>query len=133
MSYETIKFLKQGSVGVIQLNRPERMNAVIEEMYREIQDVLKSAQDAGDIRSLILTGSVLKKGDVVKQAFCAGADLKKHSSGERIRPEASLHPAGSRNNQTALRIFKTDHCRGKWSGKGSRGGNGAKLRLYVYG
>jgi len=83
MSYDTIKFLKQGSVGVIQLNRPERMNAVIEEMYREIQDVLKSAQDSGDIRSLILTGSVLKKGDVVKQAFCAGADLKKHSSGER--------------------------------------------------
>lgn len=83
MNYETIRFLKEGSVGIIQLNRPERMNAVIEEMYQEIQDVLKSARDNQDIRSLILTGSVLKKGETVKQAFCAGADLKKHSSGDR--------------------------------------------------
>ena len=87
MSYETIRYLKDGSVGTIQLNRPERMNAVIEEMYREIQDALNVSQGDGDIRSLILTGSVLRKGDVAKQAFCAGADLKKHSSGERTPAE----------------------------------------------
>lgn len=83
MNYETIKFLREGPVGTIQLNRPERMNAVIEEMYEEIQHALALAQDDEAIRSLILTGCALKKGDVVKQAFCAGADLKKHSSGER--------------------------------------------------
>jgi enoyl-CoA hydratase len=83
MNYDTVEYAEDGSLGIIKLNRPERMNAVIEEMYLEIQDVLGRARDDAAIRVLILTGSVLKKGDVEKQAFCAGADLKKHSTGER--------------------------------------------------
>jgi len=83
MDYDTIEFLREGFLGIIRLNRPERMNAVIEEMYLEIQEVLETSKADDTIRVLILTGSVLKKGDVEKQAFCAGADLKKHSSGER--------------------------------------------------
>ena len=82
MSYNTITYTRDGRVGIIRLNRPERMNAVNEEMYRELQDVLRVSSDDG-IRSLVLTGSVLKKGNSEKQAFCAGADLKKHASGER--------------------------------------------------
>ena len=81
--YSTIIFEKNENIGIIKLNRPERMNAVIEEMYIEIQDVLKKAENDNDIRVLILTGSVLKKDGKEKQAFCAGADLKKHSAGER--------------------------------------------------
>lgn len=83
MDYDTIEFLREGFLGIIRLNRPERMNAVIEEMYLEIQEVLETSRADDTIRVLILTGSVLKRGDVEKQAFCAGADLKKHSSGER--------------------------------------------------
>jgi len=83
MNYDTVEYAEDGSLGIIKLNRPERMNAVIEEMYLEIQDVLGRARDDAAIRVVILTGSVLKKGDVEKQAFCAGADLKKHSTGER--------------------------------------------------
>jgi enoyl-CoA hydratase len=83
MNFTTIEYLTDGNIGIIRLNRPERMNAVIEEMYLEIQDALKCAHSDDAIRALILTGSVLKKGDVKKQAFCAGADLKRHSSGAR--------------------------------------------------
>jgi len=83
MKYETIKYIKEGPIGIIRLNRPERMNAVIEEMYSEIQDVLALAGGDSAIRVLIITGSVLNKGIVEKQAFCAGADLKKHATGER--------------------------------------------------
>ena len=83
MSYDTIEYQVEDNLGILKLNRPERMNAVIEEMYEEIQEVLRLAGANEQIRVLILTGSVLKKGDVLKQAFCAGADLKKHSSGER--------------------------------------------------
>jgi enoyl-CoA hydratase len=32
---------------------------------------------------LVITGSILKKDNREKQAFCAGADLKEHSSGKR--------------------------------------------------
>jgi len=87
MDFETIRYLREGPVGLIQLNRPERMNAVIEEMYLEIQSALRDAQGDGEVRSLILTGSVLKRDGVEKQAFCAGADLKKHASGARTHAQ----------------------------------------------
>ncbi|MBI4775020.1 MAG: enoyl-CoA hydratase/isomerase family protein [Deltaproteobacteria bacterium] len=87
MTYETVAYSKQEGIGVLRLNRPERMNAVIEEMYIEIQDVLMHAQEDEEVRVLILTGSVLKKDGREKQAFCAGADLKKHSAGERTHQQ----------------------------------------------
>ncbi|MFH1437234.1 MAG: enoyl-CoA hydratase-related protein [Pseudomonadota bacterium] len=83
MGYETIKVETGGGVGIISLSRPERMNAVIEEMYVEIRGALDEARGNGEVRALILTGSSFMKGGVEKQAFCAGADLKKHAAGER--------------------------------------------------
>jgi len=83
MDYRSINVLTEGHVATIQLNRPEKMNAVSEEMYLELQDVLGRMRNDPDIRCLILTGSVLKRDGAEKQAFCAGADLKRHSSGER--------------------------------------------------
>lgn len=83
MSYRTIIFSKDENIGIIKLNRPERMNAVIEEMYLEIQDVLESCMNDNSLRAIVLTGSVLIKNDTEKQAFCAGADLKEHSEGKR--------------------------------------------------
>ena len=83
MKYVTIESTRTNNVMIIRLNRPDRMNAVNETMYREIQDVLQKTVSDNEIRSLVITGSVLKKGAVEKQAFCAGADLKEHSSGTR--------------------------------------------------
>lgn len=83
MTFKTIKYDADGSVGVISLNRPERMNAVIEQMYQEIQEALSLAEKDDRIRAIILTGSEFEKNGNIKQAFCAGADLKKHSTGER--------------------------------------------------
>ena len=87
MGYETIQYTCEGHTGILRLNRPERMNAVIEEMYLEIQDALNVAREDVNVRVLILTGSVLKRGDVEKQAFCAGADLKKHDTGDRTHSQ----------------------------------------------
>jgi enoyl-CoA hydratase len=83
VNYETIESTRTNNVMIIRLNRPDRMNAVNETMYREIQDVLKRSESDSEIRSLIITGSVLKRGTIKKQAFCAGADLKEHASGTR--------------------------------------------------
>ncbi len=83
MVFETVLYEKGDSIGVLRLNRPDRMNAVIEQMYLDIQSVLAKAREDDAVRVLILTGTVRKspKGD--KQAFCAGADLKKHGTGDR--------------------------------------------------
>ena len=83
MEYETIMYESKGGVGIIRLHRPERMNAVIEEMYLEIRRALNEARADRNVRALILTGSSFVKDGKEKQAFCAGADLKKHAAGER--------------------------------------------------
>jgi enoyl-CoA hydratase len=83
MDFSTIELMRDGPVATIRLNRPERMNAVIEAMYLEIQEALATLRDDARIRSVILTGSVLIRDGVEKQAFCSGADLKQHSSASR--------------------------------------------------
>ena len=87
MNYNTIQVHRDGPVVTIQLNRPERMNAVNEEMYTEIQDELGRASGDPEVRCLILTGAVLERNGIAKQAFCAGADLKKHAAGERSQDQ----------------------------------------------
>ncbi len=87
MDFTTIKYHSSDGIGIITLNRPERMNAVIEEMYQEIKEALQAAHEDLDVRVLIISGSSFIKNGTLKQAFCAGADLKKHSAGERSPEE----------------------------------------------
>lgn len=86
MEYATLLYRAVGHTAVITLNRPERMNAVIEDMYREIETLLSIIKKDPDIRCLILTGTVREKDGQSRQIFCAGADLKEHAAGHR-RPE----------------------------------------------
>ena len=83
MAFETVLYERDGAIGILRLNRPERMNAVIEQMYLDIRAVLEEARKDDDVRVLILTGTVRKGPAGEKQAFCAGADLKKHAAGDR--------------------------------------------------
>ncbi len=87
MDYSTIKYELKDGILTLRLNRPERMNAVNEEMYFELTDLLQKHCEDGDVRVVILTGSVRVKNGKEKQAFCAGADLKKHSAGERTHAQ----------------------------------------------
>ncbi len=87
MNYSTIKYEIQDGILVLRLNRPDRMNAVNEEMYAELTHLLEKYREDNKVRAVILTGSVRIKDGVEKQAFCAGADLKKHSSGERTHAQ----------------------------------------------
>ena len=83
MNFETVIFEKSNNIGILKLHRPERMNAVIEQMYVDINSVLDIVESDDNINVLILTGCVWKREKGDKQAFCAGADLKKHSEGDR--------------------------------------------------
>jgi len=58
---------RQGGIGIITLNRPEKRNAISIEMRREISACLKDWQEAETIGMVIFTGS----GEV----FSAGFDL----------------------------------------------------------
>jgi enoyl-CoA hydratase len=83
MQFQTIRYETDGRVGIIRLHRPERMNAVIEQMYKELQSAFELAGDDDTIRAVVLTGTVWKRESGDKQAFCAGADLKAHAEGTR--------------------------------------------------
>jgi enoyl-CoA hydratase len=87
MNYSTIRYEINNGILILRLNRPERMNAVCEEMYSEMADLLQKYREDDHVRVVILTGSVRIKDDLEKQAFCAGADLKKHSAGERTHAQ----------------------------------------------
>ena len=65
---------RRGAVQWITINRPERRNALNEEVVRTIDAGIAQAVADRDCRAIVLTGA----GD---QAFCAGADLQKNVQG----------------------------------------------------
>jgi len=62
-----ILFTRHERVGVITLNRPERLNAFAGTMRIELVDALRAAADDTGIGALVITGA--------GRAFCAGADV----------------------------------------------------------
>ena len=66
MSYRTILITDNLPIRTVTLNRPERRNAMTQEMQTELIDVLEKT-GASDYRVLVLTGA--------GEAFCSGLDL----------------------------------------------------------
>jgi enoyl-CoA hydratase/carnithine racemase len=63
-------FLYQQSangVATIRLNRPERLNALTFEVYRELTDTFAALRDEPDVRVVVITGE--------GRAFCSGGDV----------------------------------------------------------
>ena len=68
MQYETLIVSKEGHLGVIQLNRPQALNALNTRMVTELIAALGEFEKDEEVRCLVLTGS--------EKAFSAGADIK---------------------------------------------------------
>lgn len=73
MAYETILYEMKDGIAEIRLNRPQRLNAVTQTLYDELNDALGVAEADRDARVVLLTGE--------GRAFCVGADLKEHKTG----------------------------------------------------
>ena len=65
----TIIVTREAPIATVQLNRPEVLNALSEELMDELVAALESLDNEADIRCIVLTGS--------EKAFAAGADIKK--------------------------------------------------------
>ncbi|MER0237450.1 enoyl-CoA hydratase [Fulvimarina sp. MAC8] len=81
MAYETIKSETRGRVGLITLNRPKAMNALSQQMMREICQAAEDFDTDGKVGAIVLTGT--------EKAFAAGADVKEMETYEYS--EAYLH------------------------------------------
>ena len=68
MSYETITYERRDAVGLITLNRPDRLNAWTPVMASEQADAIRTANDDDDVGAIVMTGA--------GRGFCAGADMR---------------------------------------------------------
>ena len=64
---DSVLYEKQGPVGVITLNRPERYNAVLPEVTDRLIELIKTVQEDTQVKAVVLTGA--------GKGFCAGADM----------------------------------------------------------
>ena len=64
-------FQKDGQIGRISLNRPEKMNAIDDDVPEQLQSAILEAENDPDIHVIILSG----KG----KAFCGGYDLSSYA------------------------------------------------------
>jgi enoyl-CoA hydratase/carnithine racemase len=67
MSYEQIRFEVQNGVGLLTLNRPERLNAWTYQMSGELADAIEYCNGSDHVGAMIITGE--------GRGFCAGADI----------------------------------------------------------
>ena len=82
MTYETILTDINGHVGIITLNRPDKLNALSTTLFREFEQALIAFERDDNVRVLLVTGAGEK-------AFSAGADIHEmvasQESGEPLR------------------------------------------------
>ena len=67
MSYETIQLEMRGAIGVLILNRPDRLNALNVQVAHDFKAAVSEALERG-ARVIVLTGA--------GRAFSAGGDLR---------------------------------------------------------
>src|SRR3990170_3936487 len=68
-SDEYVLFEVQDGVGIVTLNRPERLNAVNWEMAVRLVDLFRELRLRDEVRAIVLTGAG-------GRAFCAGGDVE---------------------------------------------------------
>ena len=67
LSPKSFLYEVRDSVGHITLNRPERLNALTFEVYRELTDAFAALRDEREVRAVVITGA--------GRAFCSGGDV----------------------------------------------------------
>lgn len=67
MENQAVLYSAENEIATITLNRPSSLNSMNETLVNELFSALQTAEDATDVRVIILTGN--------GRAFCAGGDL----------------------------------------------------------
>ena len=77
MSLETLLKERDGSVAIITLNRPEKMNALNSQLLGELAELLDQYENDSSVKVLVITGN--------GKAFCAGGDVNRDDKGDPLR------------------------------------------------
>lgn len=95
MDYEQIIAERHGRVGVVRLNRPERLNALTLQLVDELYDALERFNGDPEVGAIVLTGQ--------GRAFCAGLDIE---AWEGQVPAQQQEPASYRSQLRWMRIMR---------------------------
>ena len=74
----TVQVERQGSVGIVTLNRPDRINAINNEIRARLPEALRELEHDGSVHAIVLHGGAAR-------GFCAGADIS-----EKRAPETAI-------------------------------------------
>src|SRR5688500_9769371 len=86
---ETVLMEVSDGVAMLTLNRPDKLNALTQEMRRRYFDLLAECGERADVRVIVVTGA--------GRGFCAGGDVgelqtlqqgRYETAGEDMRPQA---------------------------------------------
>jgi enoyl-CoA hydratase len=95
--YKTIAYEKKENIGLLTINRPEKMNAISQELTKELSQLLDEIENDDELRVLVITGA----GD---KAFVAGADIK-----ELVDRDARIGRRVSRERQEIFSRIENLH------------------------
>jgi enoyl-CoA hydratase len=73
MAYETLLLEIENQIATLTLNRPKVLNALNDQLFRELDSALDSLRDNPEVRVILITGAGEK-------AFAAGADIQELAS-----------------------------------------------------
>ena len=79
-TYETIRLARSGTVALLTLARPERLNAIDRRMLGELQEVLDAVERDDDLRVVVVKGA--------GGNFSSGFDLKEQMEARPSGPQA---------------------------------------------
>src|SRR5947209_11126356 len=68
ISPKSFIYEQRDGIATITLDRPERLNAITFEVYRELTDFFAQLRDDKDVRVVVITGG--------GRAFCSGGDVR---------------------------------------------------------
>ena len=113
MKFENILYKKNGKIATITLNRPKYLNALCDQLIKELNDLLDQLAKDDDIHVVVLKGN--------DKVFAAGADINemkdlklishikprfpavKPTAQKKINSNKSLLPDGMEFNATLIR------------------------------
>ena len=95
--YQTLIYEKKENIGFLTINRPEKMNAISNELTTELKKLLDEIENDDELRVLVITGAGEK-------AFVAGADIK-----ELVNRDANLGRKVSRERQEVFSRIENLH------------------------
>ena len=99
MEYQTITFVVDKGVGILTLNRPDKLNAINQVMVGELLDVLGRVAEDTLVNALVLAGE--------GRSFCAGYDLKEADDGDKKSTISDTRDLLSRDFEMTMGFW---HC-----------------------